>query len=105
VDSEGLRLTGSATEGMVPSAVGYTTLSSSMPAGTTNCSYEYKQMMGTGVEYSVACTPVARQRPRKNSYTAAVAEKWLPKQVCLHGDNWKQQRRRGVFCEVRTEIV
>jgi hypothetical protein len=32
----------------------------------------------------------------RNSYTT---------EACLHGNNWKQQERNGVFCVIRTKML
>jgi hypothetical protein len=40
---------------------------------------------------------------RKN--TTAVTEYWLRKQACLHGNNWKRQKKNDLLCAVGAEML
>jgi hypothetical protein len=40
-----------------------------------------------------------------SSYTTAVTEYRLRKEACLHGNNLKQQHRKGVFFAVSAEML
>jgi hypothetical protein len=40
-----------------------------------------------------------------SKYTTAVTQWRIRKQICMHGNNWKQQQKIGVFCAVRAEML